>query len=133
VPEHNKIKFLESTNNLREILGSNSKREISLELANQISVCLEQGRLLFEAAQEGKWEIKPLLIYSGMVGFSKAIIMARNMSKLETLPQRHGLTDISSSPLLEDLEAKVEKDGTFQGLNDSCSNLEKLIIHTKDR
>src|SRR5437870_4124184 len=97
MPDYKDIRFLESTSNLRELLSRNSGRELSLERANQISVCLEQGRLLFEAAQESPWEIKPLIVYYGMVGFAKAIFLSRKFAKLETLPQRHGLT-FSSQP-----------------------------------
>jgi len=129
MPDYKDIRFLESTTNLREILSRNSGRELSLERANQIAACLEQGRLLFESAQNVGWEIKPLLVYYGMVGFSKAIILARNFSKLESLPPRHGLVDLSDSPRIEKLKVRFERDGTFQGLNDSCSSLEKLIYH----
>lgn len=133
MPDYKDIRFLESTSNLREILSRNSGRELSLERANQISVCLEQGRLLFEAAQNVAWEIKPLLVYYGMVGFAKAIFLSRKLGKLESLPQRHGLTDISGGLLIEEMRVKMEKDGTFQGLNDSCSELEKLIFHDSKR
>lgn len=133
MPDYKDIRFLESTSNLREILNRNSGRELSLERANQISVCLEQGRLLFEAAYDVAWEIKPLLVYYGMVGFAKAIFLSRKLGKLESLPQRHGLRDISESPLIEEMRVKIEKDGTFQGLNDSCSELEGLIFHDSKR
>jgi YaaC-like Protein len=131
LPDYKDIKFLESTDNLREIVSSNSGRELSLERSNQISVCLEQGRLLFEAAQNVGWEIKPLLVYYGMVGFAKAIYLARNLAKLESLPPRHGLTDISESPLIAEMTVKIDKDGTFQCLNDSCADLEKLVLYDK--
>lgn len=131
--DYKDIRFLESTSNLREILSRNSGRQLSLERANQISVCLEQGRLLFEAAENVSWEIKPLLVYYGMVGFAKAIFLSRKLGKLESLPQRHGLTDLSESLLIEEMRVKIEKDGTFQGLNDSCSELERLIFHDSKR
>ena len=133
MPDYKDIRFLESTSNLRQILSRNSGRELSLERANQISVCLEQGRLLFEAAQNVAWEIKPLLVYYGMVGFAKAIFLSRKLAKLESLPQRHGLTDISESLLIEEMRVRMEKGGTFQGLNDSCSELEGLIFHDRKR
>lgn len=133
VADYKDIRFLESPTNIREILSKNSGRKLSAERANQISVCLEQGRLLFEAAQDIAWEIKPLLGYYGMVGFAKAIYLVRNLAKLESLPQRHGLTDVSQSSLIEELTVRIEKDGTFQGLNDSCSKLEKLIFHDSKR
>ncbi len=123
------IRFLESTSNLREILSCNSGRELSLERANQIAVCLEQGRLYFESAANVEWEIKPLLVYYGMVGFAKAITLARNLAKLESLPQKHGVTDISTDFSVDTLTAKIETDGTFQGLNDACCELEGLLFH----
>ena len=134
MPDYKDIRFLESISNLREILHRNSGTQLSAERGNQISVCLEQGRLLSEAAQNVGWEIKPLLVYYGMTGFAKAISLWREFGKLESLPQRHGLRDVSDSTLIEEMKVKIEGDGTFQRLNNSCSKLEKLIFHdSKDK
>lgn len=131
--DYKAIKFLESTNNLRDILSANSRRELSAERANQISVCLEQGRLFFESAENVEWQIKPLVVYYGMVGFAKAITLARDLAKLESLPQKHGLTDITTDSSVDALRAKIERDGTFQGLNDACCELEGLLYHDVNR
>jgi hypothetical protein len=129
LPDYKEIKFLESTDNLREIISSASGRTLSQERANQISVCLEQGRLYFEAAQNLAWEIKPLLVYYGLVGFAKAIILSRQWRKLEDLPQSHGLKDVSPSGLINEMKLKVDLNGTFHHLNDSCAELEKLVLY----
>src|SRR5688572_25878980 len=111
---YKEIRFLESTSKLREIVSRNSGRELSLERANQVSVCLEQGRLFFEAAQQVGWEIKPLLVYYGIVGFAKAMCLVRNWEKLENLPARHGLSDVSANTSIEDMRVRILKEGTFQ-------------------
>src|SRR6266545_1597811 len=105
--DYKDIRFLESTSKLRDILSENGGREVSLERANQISVCLEQGRLFFEAAEDASWEIKPLLVYYGMVGFAKAIYLSRNFAKLESLPPRHGITDVSNSPSIQEMRVRI--------------------------
>ena len=71
------IKFLESTENLKVLIGDSSQREISTGLANDISVCLQQGRSFFELSELSPPEIRPLQLYYGMVGFAKAVALAR--------------------------------------------------------
>ena len=66
------VKFLESTENLKALLGGSSQRVISTGLANDISVCLQQGRSFFELSELSPPEIRPLQLYYGMVGFAKA-------------------------------------------------------------
>jgi hypothetical protein len=128
---NNNLKFLESTANVRSIVESNSGLQLSYEKANQICVCLQQGRLFYEAAENSPWEIRPLLIYYGMMGFSVAVAMARTLSKLEAFPQSHGLKDKSSdSTPLGAITVRLESDGIFHRINDSCRRLEKLIMHT---
>lgn len=124
------MKFLESTENLRTILGENSGKGISAELANDISVCLQQGRSFFELSEVSPPEIRPLQLYYGMVGFAKAIALARNLKRLDTLDRTHGLSDISDPKArIEDFSLKFNARGTFQAMNDSIRNLEKLHVH----
>lgn len=128
----NELRFLESTDHLRKIIGANSPREISYDQANQISVCLEQGRLFYEAAENAPWEIRPLLIYYGIMGFSVGVIMARRLAKLESLPKAHGLTDKSPDlTTVSRLTVRFESDGIFHRVNDCCSELEGLIVHPR--
>ncbi len=123
------IKFLESTANLKQILSRNLGKRISTSLANAITICLQQGRSFFESAERSPLEIKPLLVFYGMVGFAKALIIARTLKGLETLPQTHGLSDVSNrKATLETLELKVENQGTFQSINDSVRTVEKIHI-----
>lgn len=125
------LKFLESTENLREILSTNSGRSASHRLCNNIMACLEQGRSFFETAELSPLEIRPLIVFYGMMGFARAVIMARTLRNLETLPRKHGLQDVSPNMTsLDSLTLKVTASGTFDSMNDSVRSLEKFIVHT---
>jgi hypothetical protein len=124
------LKFLESTQNLKSILSNNAGQSISDRLCNNIMVCLQQGKSFFEIAESSPLETKPLIVFYGMMGFARAMIMARTLSCIETLPQKHGLKDISSNVTkLESLTLKVTTDGTLHRMNDSVRTLEKFIVH----
>ncbi len=124
------LKFLESTENLREIISTNSGRSVSYGLCNNIMACLEQGRSFFETAEVSPLEIRPLIVFYGMMGFARAVIMARTLKNLETLPRRHGLQDVSPhGTTLDSLVLKVTANGTFDAMNDSVRILEKFIVH----
>lgn len=124
------LKFLESTENLKKILSINSGRSVSHRLCNNIIVCLEQGRSFFEIAEQSPLEVRPLIVFYGMMGFAKAITMARTLKNIETLPQKHGLQDVSPIEItLDSLVLKVTDSGMFTNMNDSVMNLEKFIVH----
>ncbi len=124
------LKFLESTENLKSILSMNSGRSVSHRLCSNIVVCLEQGRSFFEIAGQSPLEIRPLIVFYGMMGFARAVTMARTLKNIETLPQRHGLQDVSPKvATLDSLVLKVTASGTFDAMNDSVVNLEKFIVH----
>jgi len=124
------IKLLESTTNLRRLASKTLGFELSADKANQICTCLQQGRLFYEAAENAPWEIKPLLVYYGLVAFSTAVTLVRTKSKLEMLPQSHGLSDNSKNDTnMENLIVKVEeKRGTFHEMNEVFRCLERLIL-----
>jgi len=90
------VKFLESTTNLKDVLKRSIGRTASTEVATGIAACLMQGRLFFEIAASSPLQIKPLQIYYGVVGFAKAVVLARRLRAVGTLVQSHGLTDVSS-------------------------------------
>lgn len=131
--KHNyEIKCLESIEYLKRVLKASVGNVPSSELARQISTCIQQGRMFYEAAAEAPLEIKPLLIFYGIVGFSKGIILGRNFKKIEALPQSHGLSDVSpSNARLEDLELKVATKGTFQVFNDVITEFDGVQIYIK--
>lgn len=92
--------------------------------------CLEQGRSFFEIAEQSPLEIRPLIVFYGMMGFARAVTMARTLKNIETLPQRHGLQDVSPKvTTLDSLVLKVTANGTFDAMNDSVVNLEEFIVH----
>lgn len=119
--DNSKLRYWESSENLREHLSEIFQRKASLKLANQISNHLTQGRLYFESATNSPYEIKPVLIFYGMIGFSKALVLARKHVDESTFPHKHGLKDVShNNSRLKNLEVKVEKDGTFHLFNNNA-------------
>jgi hypothetical protein len=71
-------KLLESATNVRGLLGNSMGRTPSASIAREIAVCIQQGRLFFEAAAVAPIQIMPLQIYYGVVAFAQAVIVARN-------------------------------------------------------
>lgn len=125
-----RIKFLESTENLKKMLSQAHEKQISNGLANDIKACLQQGRSFFEIAGQSPLEIKPLQMFYGMLAFGKAISMSQSLKRLDTFLPSHGLKDASTSTTpLEELGAKFEGQGTFQVMNDSARNIEKAYFH----
>jgi len=121
------IKFLESATNVRELIGNSTGRKPSAGIAREIAVCIQQGRLFFEAAAEAPIQIKPLQIYYGIVAFAQAVIVATKCSSLSTLARAHGLTDITQDNAgIEGLALRVENGGTFQEFNDAIAPLGRI-------
>jgi hypothetical protein len=119
--------FLESTENLKPLVKMRFGREPSTTVARDIVACLQQGRLFYEAASSSPLEIRPLQQFYGMVGFSKALKIARSCRRVSTLPSKHGLRDISEGGCkIADLRVKLEDVGTFQGFNDVVAELARV-------
>jgi len=119
------LKFLESPANLKGFIKESIGRSPSTSVSTEISTCLQQGRLFFEAAENSPLEIRPLQVFYGVVGFSKALISARNAASTGTLAQAHGLKDKSErNARLENSIVSIASNGTFQQFNDTICNLE---------
>ena len=94
----------------------------------EISACLQQGRLFYEAAEQSPLEIRPLQLFYGMVGFAKALVIAKRLLPLTTLKHSHGLTDVSApNSRIADLRVRIGNAGTFQEFNDVVKDLNRLI------
>ena len=121
------IKFLESAINVRELIRSSTGRKVSANVAREIAVCIQQGRLFFEAAADAPIQIKPLQIYYGVVAFAQAVIVATKRCSLSTLTRGHGLKDITqNNASVEGLALRIEKSGTFQEFNDAIAPLGRI-------
>lgn len=121
------IKFLESPTNLKKVIHESVGRSLSTTAASGISTCLQQGRFFFEAAEKSPLEIRPLQVFYGIVGFSKAIAASRNVAATNSLSQAHGLKDISeNNSRLQNLTLKIQQRGTFQDVNDVICNLDSI-------
>jgi YaaC-like Protein len=123
----NKIKFLESTTNLKSTIKQSTGLSPSTETARDISACLQQGRLFFEIAESAPLQVRPLQLYYGIVGFAKAIILARNVRSIATIAQSHGLSDISAqNAKIENLRLRFDGKGVFQQFNDVIAPLGRI-------
>ena len=71
------IKYLESTQNLADLIQERSRITISSSVAADIAVNFQQGRAFFEQSEEAALEIKPLLLFYGMLAFARAVIISR--------------------------------------------------------
>jgi hypothetical protein len=126
-PDWPEIKFLESIDNLKGLIKRSIGRAPSTTIASQIAVCIQQGRLFFEAAASSPLQIKPLQLYYGIIAFSKAIIISRTLKSIDTLVPSHGLSDISThNSSVEKLILRVRKRGTFQEFNDAVAILGRI-------
>jgi hypothetical protein len=119
--------FLESGENLKPLVKMRFGREPSSSTTREIIACLQQGRLFYEAASASPLEIRPLQQFYGMVGFSKALVLAHNCGRLANLPQKHGLKDVSEGNCrIPDLQVGILSAGTFQEFNDVAAKLTRL-------
>ena len=124
-PDCYRIMSFESTSNIRRVLRNSICREPSPKIATKISACLRQGRMFFETAIQSPIEIRPLLIFHGVLGFSKAIILARHQRVHEASPISCGLSDTSCENVrIENIKLKIEENGIFQQANDVIAMLE---------
>jgi len=124
-----KCRFLESCENLKPLVKRRFGREPSTSIAREIVSCLQQGRFFYEAAESSPLEIRPLQLFYGMMGFSKALILARHTRGLETLQHSHGVRDISQqNSRIEDLRVQIDSSGTFQAVNDVVAPLTKVSL-----
>ncbi len=90
-------------------------------------MCLQQGRLFFEAAEAAPIQIKPLQIYYGIVAFAKALVVAKKNASLSTLTRGHGLRDVTPPGSgVEELALSFENAGTFQDFNDAIAPLGRI-------
>jgi hypothetical protein len=132
-----KCKFLESGENLKPLVKMRFGREPSSSRAREISACLQQGRLFYQAAESSPLEIRPLQQFYGMIGFAKAAVTAKSLDSLSTLKPSHGLRDISTvNSRIAELSVQIERAGTFQKFNDVVAPLTRLCYidnSTKNR
>jgi hypothetical protein len=85
--------------------------------------------MYFEAASQAPIEIRPLIVFYGMMALAKGIVAGRTLRNLSALSQAHGLRDISEhGARLPDLRVKVDGQGTFQDFNNIVCELEGLIF-----
>jgi len=125
--------FLESTTNLRGVLKKSIGRQPSVKIAKGATVCLQHGRLYFDAALKAPMEIKPLLIFYGMANYAKSLVVARNFNTLESLHQKHGVKDKSNpNARLEELAVEILEQGTFQEFNDTVCTLDCIFFTKKN-
>lgn len=127
------LQFLESAENVRRVIHDTYGREPNAKVAKDVSVCIQQGRMFFESASTAAMEIRPLLLYYGMVAFAKAVVAARTLRPLSSLHQGHGLGDISSAnSRISELVFEIRASGTFQEFNDVVCKSEGLEYYGQE-
>lgn len=123
-----KVRFLESATNLKPLLRTLTGRTPSTTLAREIGACLQQGRFYYDAAAHAPLEIRPLLLYYGLVAFAKAVVAGRTTRSLSTLAHSHGLSDTSlQGSVMRDLRVRIGTTGTFQDFNDVVRNFSRVL------
>lgn len=121
------LQFLESSENVKRAIADTLGREPNTEISKDVAVCIQQGRMFFESASNAAKEIRPLLLYYGMMAFAKAVVSGRGLKHLSALGQQHGLSDVSSQTArLSELTVKIRSGGTFQEFNDVIREQEGL-------
>jgi len=125
------LRFLESSSNLQSSMEKTTGRRPSTTQAREVGVCLQQGRLFYNAAAASEMAIRPLLQFYGMLALAKALALAKSRVNLATLPQSHGISDVSEPcKKIADLRIRLGKengnDGMFQRFNDAVSELTGL-------
>jgi hypothetical protein len=130
--EWRRITFLESVTNLKPLLRAATGKSPSSTVAREITVCLQQGRLFFQSAEQSAIEIRPLLFFYGTMAFAKAVIISRQLKALATLPHGHGIKDIShANASIEDATVRILLDGTFQRFNDAVAPLIHVMCYDR--
>lgn len=121
------VKFFESAGNVADALKKTNGRRPSAECSRGIAVCMQQGRSFLESAKGAPLEIRPLLVYYGVVAFSKTVVLACNPRSLNALKPSHGLSDISSgNSKILNIVARVEASGTFQEFSSAVAALGRI-------
>jgi hypothetical protein len=86
--------------------------------------------MFYEAGSRVPPEIRPLLLFYGMTGFAKSLIVAKNHRPLSTLRASHGLWDTSvPGSRIHELKVRAQTAGTFQDFNDAIAPLNRLCCY----
>jgi len=72
-------------------------------------------------------DIRPLLIYYGVLAFAKATVLARKQADISTLAQSHGVKDVSAgNSRVADLECQLLAAGSFHEFSDVVGKLGRV-------
>ncbi len=123
---HYDLTFLESTTNCRAYAKRAFGKEPNAKVGRDISVSIQQGRLFFEQAEAAPLQIRPLLVYYGVLSFARALTAAIKNVELSTLEQGHGLKDVGTPTSIEKLTLTVQGKGTFLEFNNAIAPLSRL-------
>ena len=125
--------FYESSSNVRDAIRSVTGREPSSTVARHISVCMQQGRSYMTTALTSPLDIRPLLIYYGVLSFAKAIVMSRRLTSIGTLVPSHGLKDTSAGDSrMSNLQCLTLARGTFQDFSNSVTAVGRAHYYDSD-
>jgi YaaC-like Protein len=125
--------FPGNAENLKPRIRALTGKTPSTLIARDVGVCLQQGRLFFESAERSDLAIRPLLLFYGTLAFAKALVVGRALQAAATLPQSHGVSDVSSSTArVTELEVRIGSSGTFQRFNDVVARLNRFTYFDRE-
>ena len=124
-----KISRFESHDLVKAWFKRTHGREPNTAKISQVNAFFTQGREYFNNASLADMSVKPLLLYYGVLSFSRGVILLKNPSKKEeSLKQSHGLEVVNwqetlNSGIQNVLELQVKAtNGTFSELVEACPN-----------
>ena len=125
--DFNELRFLESVENIKSLVHLRTGRELSTSRAREITACIQQGRQFFEASSAAPLEIRPLVQFYGLLGFSRALVLGYRLCSLSSMAASHGLRDVTApGARIAQLTATIEAKGTFVEFNDTACSLNRF-------
>ncbi len=131
------LSLYESRDLITKLYKEKHNRSLSSEKSHEIVSFVAQGREYFQSARLSAELVRPLLLYYGVLSFSRAIILFLNTnSRANSIATSHGLSaknwrNVLSKGIAELPNIVIEfTGGTFSELSKVTSNLERSKIYT---
>lgn len=125
----------ESQDLIRRRYESINGRQANAAQAREIRSAFSQARNYFEAARTSARNVKPLLLYYGVIGLSRALVMMRSDLREAHLDQSHGLSArgwqsifSSATPDIAKIIIRINNKGTLREFVNATGNKSHLKI-----
>lgn len=125
--------YFESLDLLQRRFKENHHRKLAVAKGREIASHFRQGREFFETARRAPLMVKPLLLYYGVLSWSRGLILFQDPRLRETaLTKAHGLAAHDWQKTLSkgmrsigDLQIRIES-GTFSQLTSATRNVQSF-------